>query len=606
MPGIYGCFGCSKEEESHLQRKFSEPWGKCEQTFFNGGIIGGHAFSKKSSLHTSKGGIILAVDGEISIYHMAEKLCQENRTNFAKISAGNLNDIEFLKGNLVVVDRSSGSCHVVTEWTGTFPLYYAQVDRKLIFCSRQKPIAQILGLTPDYIGILEYFQNTYMYAGRTFFNGIRRLLPGQTLSFNGLSGDLKVRESSRFWIPRGDRQNSDNLYEVLGEKLNKSLVRCLGTDLAIALMMSGGWDSRLLLGSLLNLVNPEKVKTYVYGDTRSREINLVKKICQSANVECVVDNYGAETFATSLLQQGFNRTELILFPHWHRAAVGLANQGVDCVTAGVYGEILGGHYGSAMLLNGWEKIFAVATQIIKKGTYSVDIRNRLRLKGIKKPWYLKATLWNDIRNPINVINEDFEISIQRLTDRGINDPEHLVEAFIAEHRATQYINSQILSCRSGLDIALPFCDNELLDFSWQIPAVQKTQNTLNRDLLRRIAPHLLNYSTAATLVPANFPIIFQEASRSLRASLDYSQYFLNRATAGRIKAPTWGWLNYEFLRFSHVFKDILEDLRCDFWDRETIACAINTPDKFSNKVTTMNNILFRFLKIYSVDLMLRK
>ena len=73
MPGIYGCFGCSKEEGSHLQRKFSEPWGKCEQTFFNGGIIGGHAFSKKSSLHISKEGIILAVDGEISIYHMAEK-----------------------------------------------------------------------------------------------------------------------------------------------------------------------------------------------------------------------------------------------------------------------------------------------------------------------------------------------------------------------------------------------------------------------------------------------------------------------------------------------------------------------------------------------------
>ena len=54
MPGVYGCFGCSKEEESNLQKEFSKPWGKCEHAFFKGGIIGGHAFSKKSSLHLSR------------------------------------------------------------------------------------------------------------------------------------------------------------------------------------------------------------------------------------------------------------------------------------------------------------------------------------------------------------------------------------------------------------------------------------------------------------------------------------------------------------------------------------------------------------------------
>jgi asparagine synthetase B (glutamine-hydrolysing) len=606
MPGFYGCFGCSKEEESQLKKEFSKPWGKCEHTFFNGGIIGGHAFSEKSSLHNSIDGIIFAVDGENSIYLMAEKLSLVNRSIFADISSGNLNGLYSLKGNLVAVDKASGICHIVTEWTGTFPLFYAQIDKKFIFCSRQKPIARVLGLSPDYIGILEFFRETYMYAGRTFFNGLHRLLPGQTLSFNQLLGDLKVGESSRFWVPGEDRKIPGNICEALSEKLKNSLSKCLESDLDIALMMSGGWDSRLLLGGLLNLSNSSRVKTFVYGDSRSREINLVKKICQSARVECIVDNYGAEIYDLSLLQEGFNRSEIIIFPHWYCAGVKLAKQGVNCVTAGVYGEVLGGHYGPAMFLNGWQKIFAVGKEILGKSTHSIDIRHCLRLNGMKKPWHLKATLWNNIRNPTNLINDDIEISIQRLTDRGIRTSENLVEAFLAEHRATQYVNSQILSCRANLDIAVPFCDKELLDFSWQIPEPQKTQNTLTRDLLLRIAPNLLHYPTAATLVPAGFPIIFQEASRALRVLIDDSQYYLNWATAGRISPPTSGWINNEFLRSGPTLKNMIEDLRCDFWDKDALASSINTPEQFVGGIYTMNNLLFRFLKIYSVDLMLRQ
>lgn len=605
MPGIYGCFGCSNEEESHLQYEFCQPWGKCEHTSFTGGAIGGHAFSKKSSLHKSENGIILAVDGEISIYRMAEQLCHENAVVFDDISSLN-NEIRGLKGNLVVVDKISGSCHIVSEWTGTFPLYYAHLNDKFIFCSRQKPLAQVFDLHPDYVGIIEYFRYTFMCAGRTFFSGLRRLLPGQILSFYRPSNELIIRESSLLWAPREQNLNTADYCEVLLGKLKKSLEKCFGLDPSIGLMISGGWDSRLLLASLLKFVNFKKLTTYVHGDTGSRELNIVKKMCQSENIQCILDDINEEIFSTTFLQQKFNRTEEILFPYWHRAGERLVSQGLDCVTAGVYGEILGGHYSSAMLLSGLKKISAVGSHLLEKPTQSINLRNHFGLKELKKPWYLKSDFWKDFNNSINVINEDLEVSIKRLMARGIKNPENLVEAFIAEHRATQYINSQILSCRASLDIALPFCDNELLDFSWQIPMGKRIHNTLNRELLQRLAPHLLNFPTGAILVPARFPIFIQEASRACRVIFQDSQNFLNWATAGRVKSPRWGWLNYEFLRTSSAFKNILEDLKCDFWDREVIAQAIKTPDNFSNDINTMNNILSGMLKIYSIDLMLRK
>lgn len=351
-----------------------------------------------------------------------------------------------------------------------------------------------------------------------------------------------------------------------------------------------------------NAKQGKNIRSWRYTKSRNKSC---KKICHSENIECFVGNYGAESFDVGQLQQGFNRTELVIFPHWHIAGKRLANQGLDYVTAGVYGEVLGGHYGSAMLLSGWGKAVAVGSQIFKNATNSIDLKNHLGLKKINKPWQLKNTLWKNIENPIRVINEDLEFSMQRLTDRGIKNSENLIEAFIAEHRATQLINSQILSCRASLDIALPFCDQELLDFSWKVPMAQKTQNALTRDLLRLIAPDLLDYPTAATLLPAYFPILFQEASRALRVLLEEAQYKLTHATAGHINAPSWSWLNNEFLRTGSALTNILDDLRCDFWDMEALAQGIKTPEKFEPGKYTMNNLLNRFLKIYSVDLMLR-
>lgn len=219
-----------------------------------------------------------------------------------------------------------------------------------------------------------------------------------------------------------------------------------------------------------NAKQGKNIRSWRYTKSRNKSC---KKICHSENIECFVGNYGAESFDVGQLQQGFNRTELVIFPHWHIAGKRLANQGLDYVTAGVYGEVLGGHYGSAMLLSGWGKAVAVGSQIFKNATNSIDLKNHLGLKKINKPWQLKNTLWKNIENPIRVINEDLEFSMQRLTDRGIKNSENLIEAFIAEHRATQLINSQILSCRASLDIALPFCDQELLDFSWKVPMAQK-------------------------------------------------------------------------------------------------------------------------------------
>src|SRR5690606_37004276 len=96
-----------------------------------------------------------------------------------------------------------------------------------------------------------------------------------------------------------------------------------------------------------------------------------------------------------------------------------------------------------------------------------------------------------------------------------------------EHRASQFICSQILSCRAHLDIAVPFADRNLLDVASRIPLHLKVHNRLNRNMLRRYAPGFLRFPTGAILVPASAPILLQEASRLCRYLVDRSKRTLN-------------------------------------------------------------------------------
>src|SRR5690606_30502669 len=83
---------------------------------------------------------------------------------------------------------------------------------------------------------------------------------------------------------------------------------------------------------------------------------------------------------------------------------------------------------------------------------------RSRLSASWKPRVLKDEVWNALDKPLETIEADLEASIKRLQKRGIREGDRLIEAFIAEHRASQFICSQILSCRAHLDIAVPFAD----------------------------------------------------------------------------------------------------------------------------------------------------
>ncbi len=598
-----GALGVDKEEYNSLWRDFSQPWTNCEFIRFPGGFLGGKAFGSTPAIRKLNEHRYFAVDGEASIYSSVPT--GEKDTGLFSASQEALDLAKACKGNVADIDLRSRVCYLEAEQTGTFPLYYTITSSgKLLFSSHLKPLTRATNASPDLVGISEFLTKRYTFYRRTQYQNIFRLLPGQSVKYHLDSGQLTVQEPHLTWVGNKELYSGGMDCETIWDGLRTAVRRCFDPEKRHALMMSAGWDSRLLLCAMLEQLGSQKVVAYTWGVPRSRELQVVDRICRSVGVECILEPLDDTLYEPGFLERAFNRVESVLFPQWCRASEQLSRIGVRSVSAGVYGEVLGGHYGPAMALTGVRKAIVVAAALIGI-PFQFNSFERLRFPGVaRKPSYLTKATWAGMLDSTREVNNDIESVWRGLEKIGIESREQLIEAFVALTRGSRLINQQILSCRTDLDVALPFIDFDLLRLASQIPQRAKIHNKINRKLLQRYGSPLLQFSTGATIVPASLPILFQEASRVIRTIHDGVSGKINRLGKGSIVPSRSDFLGLDFLRNGRALRKILEDLRSDIWDRDAIQQSIKKLAEHKEG-TSLTNISSNFLTIYTTDLMLR-
>ena len=577
MPGFFGAIACDSHLRENLRAQFLAPWGDCETVRLPNGIMGGHAFGEATVLHAFEDGTHFAVDGEKAIYNIETAPFRFSPT---------LELSPTCKGNVAIA--TNNLWYLATDWSGSFPLYYAHIPQGIVFCSRLRPLAQTLHSEVDIVGLRQFFHACYLLSGRTFYKGISRLMPGQVLTYDPSINRLSIEETSKVWVGLKPSSPSETWTGLM-----KAVSNSLDPYCRNAMMMSGGWDSRTLLAAARALLGADNFLAYYHGGKESFEAKIANEVCSSLGVKFHHELLSMALFDLDVLKKGFNRTETVVFPEWHRAALVLSTLGINCVSSGVFGEIMGGHYSRAMLCDGARKYQTFLMQMLGINGSTASISDLLRFRHVVKPWSVNPEVWGDIDELKQAMNGDIERSLKRFIDRGVQTSDQLVEAFITEHRGSQYINSQMLSCRSHLDVSIPFADREFLMQASRIPLAAKLHNSLNRRMLRQHSSEVLQFPTAAAPIPASMPIFAQELSRLLRHLVE-----------GRVKLPPVGWWDWEFLRDGAILNAIVDDLELDLWNKKVIRQRI--ADCQRNKAESIGQLRQRLLIIYTVDLTLRK
>lgn len=458
-----------------------------------------------------------------------------------------------------------------------FQIYY-YVDATTVIVSSALEAFKHLGFETDIVGVIEFSHFGYFIGRRSFFRDVLRVRAGERIAIDTANFTVSASETSTLWS-HDERALDAATIDAIAEHL----CQIVSHDRRSMIMMSGGWDSRTILAAKLATGSKDAL-LYFHGDPESREHAIVEAIARSEKLEMATNPIGRRMFAPDVLENDYAWSPNLLFPHWHAAGEYAAAKGIDRVASGVIGEVLGGHYGPPMALSGAAKAITLAGYIAAPGIAekmlprliqhdkSSAAFDLLKTGGFGKPWYFAQETWSQAESRlVEEINADIAGEIERLQRRGVSSNEMLIEAFITEQRGAQYICAQSLSMRhADVKVSLPFASKELLHMATQVKFGDKVHNKLNQQIIRKLAPQLLDYPMAATMLPARAPVFMQEVSRAGRMGYERLSWAMNRMLPSLFSVPRLGWVNFHFAS-EHGFLDELGGgLQSKLWDTGAI------------------------------------
>ena len=167
---------------------------------------------------------------------------------------------------------------------GIKPLYYSVGATELLFASEIKALLEVMSHRPslDHRQLPAYLTNGYVNGEHTMFRGIKRLLPGHTLTWSCQHG-VRTR---RYWHlpapasapPRPFATEAAELREALFDAVRRHLM----SDVPLGVFLSGGIDSSAL-ASIATRLTKQPVQTFAVGfaDRDANELAYARQVADA-------------------------------------------------------------------------------------------------------------------------------------------------------------------------------------------------------------------------------------------------------------------------------------------------------------------------------------
>ena len=208
------------------------------------------------------------------------------RRFFAEISRGKWALGERWTGSFAAVAYSekTGEITLCNDVLGHYPLYYAGRGEGFAGGTSLIVLSRALRSEPDAVGVLQRITVPFCnYGRRTMLGNVFRLLPGERLKWKRGGIRYEYDDSLCGDVVEPDLKTAARL---VWDCLQGEIAAALGDANRIALAMSGGWDSRLILGGVRE--RGAAVKCLTYGSEDHYETRIVRRCAEAvgASHEC--------------------------------------------------------------------------------------------------------------------------------------------------------------------------------------------------------------------------------------------------------------------------------------------------------------------------------
>lgn len=417
---------------------------------------------------------------------------------------------------------------------GIKPLYYARTPTGVVFASEMKALLGLpqVSATVTADGLREMFSMAHT-PGETVYRGIRELPPGHLAVFNG-----EVFHQQAYWrLEAGEHLESqdatiDTVHRMLAEVVDRELV----ADVPLCTLLSGGLDSSSIAALAARSLRqqqarPSRTVTVTFaGYSDNFQPDLVRSTPDAPYARALADHVGAEhtdielssdQLADPATKLACLRAQDVPTPFGDMdSATYLAYQAVaEQAKVGLVGEAADEIFGGYAWIHidglvdepnfpwvAFEQWHPGTSAGLGRKLFSPELLGKLDIPSYYADRYHDAVA--EVPHP----------------DLGAHDPLERRMREVCYLHLTRWLprlldRNDRLSMASGLEVRVPFCDHELVQYVYNVPWQYKTFDGREKSLLRAaVADHLPQQVLQRPKAP--FPVTQEGAyTKALHAEL---------------------------------------------------------------------------------------
>lgn len=473
---------------SHREWFVSDRWGDPAQGLAFGRIGIGIFNTTAQPLWNADRTVALFMAGEIydhkglnsdiqglSDEQIALALYQHTGDDFAR----NLNGAFII----AIWDYSRNRVLIANDRFGLYSLFYSQHAGRLIFAPEMMGILcdPDFPRTIDQTALAQYVRFQHLLGDRTFFEDIHLLSPGSLLTFDVSNARCRVRPYWSFSdIDYRPDIRFEEAVEEAGRLLRRSVQRLTGDAYRPGIFLSGGLDSRTILG----MTQRRPITTMTFGARGCRDMVYAQKIARAAGsdhhwFDLPDGNWVREHADWHLeLTEGYHS-----WLHMHSISMlPQARRLIDVNLTGWDGGTILGHGESIEPLQSdavddhalLTRLYYMFNQRFTWPSISEEEEYLLYCKPLDKQLRGRA----------------FESFREELTPYFLMRHDVRNEYFYLRQHAGRLTHNMVRIARSHIEVRFPFFDYDLFDFLYSLPASIRGHQKLHRAMMQREYPHL--------------------------------------------------------------------------------------------------------------------
>lgn len=390
--------------------------------------------------------------------------------------------LNYLNGIFAFVYAQDDKILAARDMFGVKPLYYTIIDNDIFIASEIKAILEYKKeAVVDKDGLCELLAMGPSHSqGKTIYKDIYELKPGYLLTFDKKNG-LVLKQYFKLNAYKHEL-NYDQTVKRVRELLDKAIKRQMISDVGVSCLLSGGLDSSII--STVVSKNTNNLKTYSidYEDNENefksngyeieRDNKYIKKVSDAINSNhkyIIIDN----NQLVDNLKKAVDLKDSPGMTDIDSSMIYLASNISQDIKMSISGEaadeIFGGYpwyykKDKELKLFPWIRNIAFREELLNE-----KYRDKLKIR--------------------DYITKEYEMAVSEAplfdNDSKLNNSHRVMFYLNLKYFMTNLLDRKDrMTMGSSLEVRVPFCDKELVEFLYNVPFKYKYKSKIEKKLLR--------------------------------------------------------------------------------------------------------------------------